>query len=134
METTEIERKAIGLVAKMVLNVCLAATGGEVQPIERKPKHKDKKLRKDPRLIARDTPITDYVLGTAVKIDATKYVNEYLRSGKGSPRKVQWWVRGFWRNQVHGPGRALRKRVFVEGHPAGRKGGPMLVRDYEIKE
>lgn len=47
--------------------------------------------------------------------------------GRGSAVS-RWWVRGHWRQQPYGPGRSLRKPVFIEAHTAGAKGVPVSER------
>ncbi|MEH1124796.1 hypothetical protein [Micromonospora sp. CPCC 206061] len=40
----------------------------------------------------------------------------------------RWYVPGFWRErQPHGPGRKLRKRVYVQGHWKGPEDAPLLM-------
>lgn len=53
------------------------------------------------------------------------------RAGGGGTRGVatsRWWVRGHWRQQPYGPGRALRRPVFIEPHTAGAADAPVVER------
>lgn len=46
----------------------------------------------------------------------------------GRTATTRWWVRGHWRQQPHGPGRKLRKPVFIEPHTAGAADAPVVNR------
>lgn len=41
----------------------------------------------------------------------------------------RWMVRGHWRQQAYGPGRALRRTQYVEPYIKGPAGAPLLARD-----
>lgn len=47
------------------------------------------------------------------------------RWGGGREYASQWWVRGHWRQQPWGPGRKLRRPVFIEAHLAGPSDKPV---------
>ena len=47
------------------------------------------------------------------------------RGGAGREYASQWWVRGHWRQQPWGPGRKLRRPVFIEPHLAGPQDKPV---------
>lgn len=47
------------------------------------------------------------------------------RRGGGREYASQWWVRGHWRQQPWGPGRKLRRPVFIEAHLAGPSDKPV---------
>ena len=48
--------------------------------------------------------------------------------GDGALRRYRhrWVVSGHWRNQAHGPDRALRRRTWVPAHMKGPDGAPLL--------
>ncbi|HZK32096.1 MAG TPA: hypothetical protein VFC72_04200 [Corynebacterium sp.] len=53
------------------------------------------------------------------------------RGGGGRKRRQatsRWWVRGHWRQQAWGPGRKLRKPIFIAPHTAGAKDADVDVR------
>lgn len=41
----------------------------------------------------------------------------------------RWVVRGHWRDQAHGPARALRRRIYVPAYIKGPDGAPLLDRE-----
>jgi len=46
--------------------------------------------------------------------------------GQDSPRpEFRWWVKGYWRNQPYGPGRAQRRLIFLDPHLRGPEGKPI---------
>ncbi|WP_031171592.1 hypothetical protein [Streptosporangium roseum] len=42
----------------------------------------------------------------------------------------RWVVRGHWRNQAHGPDRALRRQTWVPNYIKGPDGAPLIVTDH----
>jgi len=70
-----------------------------------------------------------YKLGRPLKLDLRPQIREYLegvhRGGGGVP-SVRTLVRGHWKKQVHGVGRALRKNIVVAPYYRGE--GPTLIR------
>lgn len=49
--------------------------------------------------------------------------------GAGSRFSHRWVVSGHWRRQPHGPGRELRRKIWVADHVKGPDGAPLLVRE-----
>jgi hypothetical protein len=47
------------------------------------------------------------------------------RADQGADRQFRWWVRGHWRNQAYGPGRALRRTIFIDPHIRGPHDRPI---------
>lgn len=74
-----------------------------------------------------------YVLGRAVKVDARASVVEYVERGGRAPR-VQSLVRGHWKRQVHGAGRAARKWIHVEPYWRGPEDAPIVVSPRRLGE
>jgi hypothetical protein len=77
-----------------------------------------------------------YELGSPVTIDLRAAVKEFVygaRRGVSSPPKVQFLVRGHWRNQPHGPGRQDRKHIWIEPFWKGDEQARVLLRAHNIK-
>jgi len=74
-----------------------------------------------------------FMLSAPVSIDLRDHVREAL-SGKtrrgGSPT-VQFLVRGHWRQQAHGPARALRKTLWIQPFWKGPEESRVLLRTYK---
>jgi hypothetical protein len=58
------------------------------------------------------------------KARAEEVANTPSVGGKRAYTK-QWWCRGFWRNQAYGPGRALRRPLWIEPHIRGPADKPL---------
>lgn len=80
------------------------------------------------------------VVGSPISVDARPALERFL-SGEpmGKARKasgvgaLQWLVRGFFRSQRHGKGRALSKTIWIEPHWAGRADAEIIVRPKMIR-
>lgn len=46
-------------------------------------------------------------------------------SGPGHPQTSRFWVSGHWRNQPYGPGRALRRPVYINPFLRGPNDAPI---------
>ena len=53
-----------------------------------------------------------------------------IPEGGGREYRHRWVVRGHWRNQAHGPGRAQRRPVWVPSYIKGPDGAPLLAREH----
>jgi hypothetical protein len=74
-------------------------------------------------------------IGTSVVID--QEFKSYVTTGKGTGASLSYrvLVRGHWRNQAHGPGRALRRMKWIEPHIRGAELPTQIVgHTYEVKE
>ena len=77
---------------------------------------------------------TEIKLGFPVKVDFSNLVRGHLLGHVKRLAKVQWLVRGHWRNQVCGPQRAMRRMTWIEPFWKGPIDAPILVRDYIVKD
>lgn len=77
----------------------------------------------------------EYVLApeVPVKFDCTEAVGAYLRGDRKGPPRIQYVVRGHWRNQAHGPGRMARKRIWIQPHWKGPEDAPRLFREHRLE-
>jgi hypothetical protein len=81
-------------------------------------------------------PGARYLLAHPVIIDLRAAVREAVtgrRPGGGSP-KVQFLVRGHWRNQAYGPKMALRRRQWIEPFWKGDEEARVLLRSYRVSD
>lgn len=83
------------------------------------------------------TPLGEiWDVSAPVTIDLREHVKS-IQHGKGrarGPTTAAWVVRGHWRNQVHGPGRTLRKQIWIEPFWKGDESMRKLFRGVEVKE
>ncbi len=54
----------------------------------------------------------------------SEHVADYLSGDAQRVYKIRWIVRGHWRNQPHGPGSMLRKRIWIAPFWKGTEGAP----------
>lgn len=64
-------------------------------------------------------------------VDLRRSVSQGITDVEQAERtyRNRWIVRGHWRSQAHGPGRALRRRVYIAPHVKGPEGAPLLQRE-----
>ena len=75
-----------------------------------------------------------YMLSAPVKIDFRQAVRETLEgSRKGSSPKVQFYVRGHWRNQAYGPQHTLRRQQWIEPFWKGDPEARILLRGHQVE-
>lgn len=72
-----------------------------------------------------------YVIGSPIDLDVREAVAEYIAKGGTSP-KVQSLVRGHYKRQPYGPGRAARKVVWVQPYWRGPEDAPIVARPYRV--
>ncbi|AWB84766.1 hypothetical protein C3E79_10020 [Corynebacterium liangguodongii] len=83
-----------------------------------------------PAVVARvKKPAGGRLVKSPVRVSVRTLVAAPATPGRGgeSGRKAssRWWVRGHWRQQPWGPGRAFRKPVFIAPHTAGNPDAPV---------
>lgn len=85
---------------------------------------------------APDFGATRFMLNAPVEIDMRDRLRAVIRgetrAGGGSPQ-AQFLVRGHWRNQAHGPHRALRKQLWIKPFWKGDESTRVLLRNYTVK-
>lgn len=65
-----------------------------------------------------------FTIGQTVHVDVRDAVRDYIQGTERDLRKIQWLVRGHWRNQPHGRDKQLRRKQWIEPHWAKREGAP----------
>ncbi len=84
-----------------------------------------------------DFSVSRFMLSAPVQIDLRQTLIDTLEGKKhhgGGAHTVQFFVRGHWRNQAHGPGRTLRKTIRIEGFWKGNQDAAILLRNYRVKD
>jgi hypothetical protein len=69
-----------------------------------------------------------------VAVDCREPVREYLTGSRGTAPSVRVLVRGHWRAQPYGAGRALTRRQWIEPFWRGPLYAPMAVRDHRLPD
>lgn len=84
-----------------------------------------------------DFSVSRFMLSAPVQIDVRQHLLDYVAGKKttgGSGPKVQFFVRGHWRNQAHGPRMSLRKQMRIEGYWKGPEHGAIKLGNYKVKD
>lgn len=71
-----------------------------------------------------------YTLGGAIDVDLRASVQAVWSGEKRSGPKVQFVVRGHWREQACGPNMSLRKRIWIKPFWKGPEESRVLLRKY----
>ena len=134
---TEQEQRFLDGARNVILNLCLFS---EYNKNEIKKAHADrpaklirKKKKGQKKQKTKLKGATIWVVGSNIKLDAK--VIEDARSlvpGRGFSVKRRFTVRGHWRNQPHGPGRKLRKKIWIQPHWKGPKEAERLSHLYTL--
>ncbi len=126
------DNRVMGLIGRLVVNVCLELSSPECDVKQVGVGHGDWQRR---ATRGSAVPIGPRIhrLCRDVKVDVREAVADYVRGGGSSPT-VQTLVRGHWKNQAHGPGLSLRKRIHVEPHWRGPEDAPIALRKHRLAE
>ncbi|HEY2404618.1 MAG TPA: hypothetical protein VGI10_01375 [Polyangiaceae bacterium] len=73
-----------------------------------------------------------FLLSAPVSIDLREHVAAASSGRTHSRPKVQFLVRGHWREQVHGAKRALRKRIWIQPFWKGPEDARILLRSHAL--
>lgn len=73
-----------------------------------------------------------FELGKPVVVDCREHLRAYVL-GDRAKLAVRVLVRGFWRNQPHGPASSLRRRQWIEPYWKGDVGSPILTRPHDLQ-
>lgn len=121
---------------------CLVRTSAmalsEPDDFRKEKKHAPTARSKNHRHGPPDLAQATFLLSAPIEVDLREHVqaaleDERLGQKHASP-KVQFLVRGHPRLQVHGEGRALRKKIWVKPFWKGPEGGRILLRTYRVEE
>lgn len=74
-----------------------------------------------------------FILSAPVVIDLREHVAGVSSGRTGTAPKVQFLVRGHWREQAHGADRQLRKRIWIQPFWKGPEGARVLLRSHTVK-
>lgn len=84
-----------------------------------------------------DFEVSRFMLSAPVQIDVRQHLQDLVsgrkKTGGGAPT-VQFFVRGHWRNQAHGPRMSLRKQMRIEGYWKGPEHGAIKLGNYKVKD
>lgn len=114
----EAEKASIQAAMRVVLNLCLALDAKAITPH----KYSNKKREQHQKRGKVARPTTFYFDKSKVHvnlIDAARAAAHGNKAEEGWKVKSKFIVRGHWRNQACGPGRAEHKRIFIDPYWKG---------------
>jgi hypothetical protein len=126
---------------RIVINLLLYmnSTNADIKTINyQPPKSKKKKSKRDISNLKQFMKGTTWLVGTNVKI--SKKLKEAAiagATGTGKTWKLKYktLVRGHYRRQPYGPGRSLRKIIWIEPFERGKKNvGPIFGHNYQCED
>lgn len=124
-------------VDSLIRGACLALSNPEEYkrtPLKERGASSGKKPQRDGDP---DFTASRFMLSAPVQIDARPHLLDYISGKKrkaGGAPTVQFFVRGHWRNQAHGPRMSLRKQMRIEGYWKGPEHGAIKLGNYKVKD
>lgn len=122
-------------VASMIRNLIRGACLSIANPDEHRKKgaHGGASSSKNHRHGPPDLAQARFLLAAPVAIDLREHVAGVSSGRVSTAPKVQFLVRGHWREQVHGAARSLRKRIWIQPFWKGPEGARVLLRSHTLK-
>jgi hypothetical protein len=139
LENININETFIDNIFSFILNTVLYINSSDINLVEKKIKVSNLRQSKNPKKkkkALQRTKLPYYIIGNDIVIDHhyQKVINLTDRKkGKYQKYTAQWMVRGHWRNQPIGPGRAKRKLIWVQPYVKGEEVGNLIDKDYKVK-
>ena len=121
------ERRVRELLLRLVTGVILLINTARADKPLAYPQHP---TRPDKRGVPRPNV---HQLKREVTIDCRQMVYAYARGVRRSSPSVTTLVRGHWRQQPHGPGRALRRAQWLEPFWRGAEDAPVVARTVKLR-
>lgn len=133
MDLEDIDERAAAMLGRLMINTCMYMTnqGDEARPVGRghQAYRGPGRRRESPEPLRRVFKLTP-----DVKHDFRESVRNYI-AGVTRKMTVQREVTGHWKhNQVYGPGRSLRKRLFIQPYWRGPADAPIAMGKHKIGE
>jgi len=125
------DERVILLLGRLIVSTCLSLSDPTNYHEQKKSKGRGNRWRLD-----RSVPeVRTFVLGKPVTIDCRPSIRNFIqgqRQAVGSRLTVQFFVRGHWKNQPHGPNRALRKLIHIEPYWKGPEDAKIVTRTINL--
>lgn len=103
------------------------------QQAQKHPKKSKKRQRAQQKVREADKRLRTYQVGHSIQLPARLANEAQNESRRGRRVKASWFVRGHWRHQPHGPGRKLRKLIWIQPHQCRRDLAEVVAPPYEVK-
>jgi hypothetical protein len=120
-----------GMVRNLIRGACLSISNPDEH--RKKGAHGGGSSSKNRRHGPPDLQHSRFILAAPVTIDLREHVAGVSSGRASAAPKVQFLVRGHWREQAHGAARSLRKRIWIEPFWKGPEGARVLLRSHNLK-
>jgi len=126
------ESRVLECLSRLVVGVCNLVTDSPASLRRKSTKKQGARFHRD----GRAPQTTEYVLAPDVRVtfDCTEAVRLYVSGERRSLPKLQWIVRGHWRNQAAGPGLSERRRIWIQPYWKGPADAARRLREHEVHE
>jgi hypothetical protein len=121
------------LVGRLILSLCLALSDPTTTTLREQKRSKGRGNRFRTPYSVPDT--RNFIVGRPITVDCRPAIRDYVegRNKKTGSISVQVLVRGHWKHQVHGVGRALRKLIHIEPYWKGPEEAKILLRATKVQ-
>lgn len=131
---TDYDGRMMMLVGRLVIS-CVLELDRVGNAAARRAQHSGKRATKK-QLMKLDRSL-EFVIGKPVIVDVRPYVEDFLRGARpaaSGPKRTRTLVRGHWKNQPFGPGRAQRKFIHIDPYwSVSDDSLPVAVRPHILK-
>jgi hypothetical protein len=125
LELAKGDERRLGLLARLVINTCVAMTDSDnVRTIG---KHR-RASSEGSRRFSKEPELRTYRVGKPIQLDVRPALTSYIRGETRNSPTVQFLVRGHWRDQACGPKLSRRKTIWIEPFWKGDPEAPINVR------
>lgn len=86
-----------------------------------------RRKRRDPMFVptGEDGQKVPFRISTVSLSDTVRTAYAANNTNTGQKPNKSWWVKGHWRRQPYGPGRSLRKLIYIHPHISGNVNAPL---------
>lgn len=121
------------LIGRLILSLCLALSDPTTTTLREQKRSKGRGNRFRTPYSVPDT--RNFIVGRPITVDCRPAIRDYVegRNKKKGSISVQLLVRGHWKHQVHGVGRALRKLIHIEPYWKGPEEAKILLRATKVQ-
>jgi len=130
------DHRIMNLLGRLIISMCVALS--DPDNFHKQMPRKKSRKRKYISTKYPSTPLPEvqtFVIGRPTKINCRPAIIEYIegKTRRSSPT-VQFLVRGHWRYQAYGPGRAKRKLIRIDPFWKGPEDAKILARTVRMEE
>lgn len=123
------DARAWNLLTRYAIGLCLEL--GEPSVMTAATRQRERQVAK--REPGAAPAVWKFELRRDVVVDCREAIRDYVTGARRSAPTVQILVRGHWKRQACGPGRAQRKMIHIEPYWRGPEDAPIAVRGHDVR-